>query len=59
MGSKECCCYSCFRQKICVGCNWFSDTCSKDKSKCELLAQRKRLFGIFKGDDEDDKSKSE
>lgn len=48
MANQECCCYSCFRQKTCVGCNWFSDTCSKDKSKCELLAQRKRLFQTLK-----------
>ena len=32
--SKECCCNTCYNRTYCVGYNWYSDMCKKDRSEC-------------------------
>ena len=33
--SNICCCNYCYRNKYCGGNNWYSDMCTKDRSKCQ------------------------
>lgn len=49
MANKECCCYSCFRQKTCVGCNWYSDMCTKNRDECSLRRVRENFKEIKVG----------
>lgn len=46
MSDIKCCCEHCFKRLTCVGCNWFSDMCKKDKSTCSLLKVQTESNGV-------------